>query len=458
MLVTYRGTLYVMEKNQNLNNQHTEQPNLQQQINQIATTLEQLTNRLDAMDELQAREKFRPFNQRGRVPIRVEVLDESDRDVDKDWEDEEDQEFEDLRPRHGGHNAEYQPLDELTKTIKVDVPDFYGKLEPNAFEDWLTAIKDYFDWFAVSGDQKVCYVWMKLKGQARAWWESVEEQLRHTRRPAISNWGKMKERLKEKYLPIDYEQMMFEEMLQLRQGSLSVDQFTDCFHELTVHSKIVETEHQTLAGYCTRLRSDLLKEMLTTRLINAKEAYQLALCIEKQMGVSATIAEKSTWAAMIEDQKGKVKDTSKRPQCYKCKGFECYVVVCPTRDKKLAFICEKELLVMDVVEEMDEEKTDGDSHNEEHLGASNLPILNVFTDNGSGMNVISEIAVECLGLKIEKYPTPYQISWFNEDNSVLVKQRCLVKFSLGKKICGRGLVRCDPYDRLSHAIRASMAL
>jgi hypothetical protein len=78
------------------------------------------------------------------------------------------------------------------------------------------AIEDYFDWFAISKDMKLCYVWMKLKGHARSWWGSVEEQLRRTRRPTVSNWEEKKEQLKEKYLPIDYEQMMFEEMLQLR--------------------------------------------------------------------------------------------------------------------------------------------------------------------------------------------------------------------------------------------------
>ncbi|KAA8521887.1 hypothetical protein F0562_012799 [Nyssa sinensis] len=96
----------------------------------------------------------------------------------------------------------------------------------------------------------------------------------------------MKERLKEKHLPIDYEQMMFEDMLQLRQGSLSVDQFMDRFHELTIRNKIVETEQQTLARYRTKLRSELCKEMWTARLINVEEAYQLALYIEKQMGPS----------------------------------------------------------------------------------------------------------------------------------------------------------------------------
>ena len=59
--------------------------------------------------------------------------------------------------------------------------------------------------------------------------------------------------------------------------------------------------------------------------------------------------------------------------------------------------------------------------------------LNVIIDNGSGMNVISETTLERLGLKIVKHLTPYRISWVNEDNSVIVKHRCLVKFSLGKK-------------------------
>ncbi|KAJ0094513.1 hypothetical protein Patl1_15542 [Pistacia atlantica] len=78
----------------------------------------------------------------------------------------------------------------------------------------------------------------------------------------VSNWEEMKERLKEKYLPIDYEQMMFEEMLQLRQGTLTIDQYTDRFHELTVCSKVVENEQQTLARYRIGLRNDLRKKML----------------------------------------------------------------------------------------------------------------------------------------------------------------------------------------------------
>lgn len=64
---------------------------------------------------------------------------------------------------------------------------------------------------------------MKLKGHARAWWGSVEEQLGCTQQPVVSNWEQMKKGMKEKYLPIDYDQMKFEDMTQLMQGSMTVD-------------------------------------------------------------------------------------------------------------------------------------------------------------------------------------------------------------------------------------------
>ncbi|KAK1575731.1 hypothetical protein Q3G72_005993 [Acer saccharum] len=76
--------------NQIPNNPNPEQPNLQQQITQIATVLDQLTHRLDVMDEHRAREEFRAPNRRGRHPFREEVLDESERHEEEDLEDEED--------------------------------------------------------------------------------------------------------------------------------------------------------------------------------------------------------------------------------------------------------------------------------------------------------------------------------------------------------------------------------
>jgi hypothetical protein len=143
MPVTRSGTSYAMATNQNPNNlnpndqnpntQDTNQPQLQHQTDQISTVLEQLTHQLDVMDERYVREEYGPFNRRGCIAVHGEGLDESDGDAYE--EEEENQEFEDHEPRvqrhrqnfhqgHAGLDARYQPLDELTKRMKVDVLDF----------------------------------------------------------------------------------------------------------------------------------------------------------------------------------------------------------------------------------------------------------------------------------------------------------------------------------------------
>lgn len=118
--------------------------------------MEQLTHRVDVMDERQTREEVRLFNRRGHGSIHGEALKESYGDAKEDWEDEEDQEMEDCWPRirhfrqnfhlgRGRHGIDNQALNEPTKMMKVDVPDFYDKLEPNTIEDQLTTIDDDFN-------------------------------------------------------------------------------------------------------------------------------------------------------------------------------------------------------------------------------------------------------------------------------------------------------------------------
>ena len=113
--------------------------------------------------------------------------------------------------------------------------------------------------------------------------------------------------------------------------------------------------------------------------------------------------------------------------------------------KKLAFVCEKELKMLDAVEGVEEEEyEESDREDVEQLLPSALPscvihqvltgtkkkiqggdsdwrrtnifhtrmehggrVLNVIIDSGSGMNVISSDAVEYLGLTVEKHPNPY---------------------------------------------------
>jgi hypothetical protein len=38
-------------------------------------------------------------------------------------------------------------MDDATKGVRMEVLGFHGKMDPYAFQDWLTSLDDYFEWF-----------------------------------------------------------------------------------------------------------------------------------------------------------------------------------------------------------------------------------------------------------------------------------------------------------------------
>ena len=75
--------------------------------------------------------------------------------------------------------------DDVTKKVCFEVAEFYGKLNPTTFLDWIMSMEHYFDWYAISENRKVCFLKAKLKGAAHLWWHNIENQLHRISQPPI---------------------------------------------------------------------------------------------------------------------------------------------------------------------------------------------------------------------------------------------------------------------------------
>ena len=120
--------------------------------------------------------------------------------------------------------------DDVTKKVCLEVAEFYGKLNPTTFLDWIMSMEDYFDWYAMPENRKVRFVKAKLKGATRLWWHNIENQVHRTGQPPIDTWDEMKDH----FLPTDYEQLMYTKLFSLKQGTKSVKEYTEEFHELNI--------------------------------------------------------------------------------------------------------------------------------------------------------------------------------------------------------------------------------
>lgn len=136
---------------------------------------------------------------------------------------------------------------DITKKIHVEVPEFEERIDPQVFSNWLASLERSFDQYDMSDERKVRFAIMKLIRQAQIWWIGVEYDCRCVRQPQIVKWDDMKHKLKQKYLPCDYDDELFEQLTTLRQWNMSIVEYMNKFEELKIRCRGVEDPRQTLA-------------------------------------------------------------------------------------------------------------------------------------------------------------------------------------------------------------------
>ncbi|XP_038714994.1 uncharacterized protein LOC120008681 [Tripterygium wilfordii] len=348
------------------------------------------------------------------------------------------------------------PVDDVKRLVRTDVPEFWGDLNPTSFHDWLISVDDYFRWYKMLHECKVDYAIMKLKGSARIWWLSIEEQAQRLGRPPLSDWVEMKFRLKGKYMPTDYVDALLRELWGFKQGTLSVTLYTGRWQELTIRSQIIEPERQAIARYIAGLREDIQYELLAMTLASVDAAYQAALR-------SPTPSGSSIPPSSSDNRRRGGENTA--VNCFNCGGKGHYAVICPSKSTKPGLICEGDTTTTVDYSLKSSTELEQPIPEEETLEASQLPsciiqpilmgessttdadywlrtsifhtrfevgskALDTVIDNGSGMNAIASVVVDNLGLAKEPHPRPYRISWVDA-TSKPIEARCRVHFSLG---------------------------
>ena len=85
------------------------------------------------------------------------------------------------------------------------VPLFNGKMDIDAVMDWLDGMENHFECEGVSKAQKVKVAKSRLKGSSLTWWKYVQDERINMGKNHIANWNAMVTKLKENFLPEDFQ-------------------------------------------------------------------------------------------------------------------------------------------------------------------------------------------------------------------------------------------------------------
>ena len=95
--------------------------------------------------------------------------------------------------------------------MKVDLPNFSGKLDVEAFLDWVKNVESFFEYMKTAEDKKVKMVSLKLKLGASAWWDQIQVNRRLIGKTPIRSWPRMLKMMKEHFLPTDFEKILYQQ-------------------------------------------------------------------------------------------------------------------------------------------------------------------------------------------------------------------------------------------------------
>ncbi|CAL8155271.1 unnamed protein product [Prunus armeniaca] len=172
-------------------------------------------------------------------------------------------------PRHFDNN--------IIRHIKPTAPTFDGRGDPTIFLDWVQAMEDYFAWYNLTDAHKLCIAKMTLRGAARQYWNSMEEQLYQFGRPPVTLWDEMKLKLREQYVPTVYRQQLFDQLWTISQGNSTVTEFHARFIKQKIRAGIREEPGITVSRFIHGLHDDIQHEIRRFRPHCLEDAYCHAL-------------------------------------------------------------------------------------------------------------------------------------------------------------------------------------
>jgi hypothetical protein len=122
-----------------------------------------------------------------------------------------------------------------------------------------------------------------LKGHAALWWVEMQADRHCQGKKKIKSWDRMIAKMKEKFIPRDYQISLFRRMQNLRQKLMTVKEYTEEFYRLNIRVGHRESNDEKLARYINGLRYEIQDEISMATIRMVEDAYQLALKAEEKL-------------------------------------------------------------------------------------------------------------------------------------------------------------------------------
>ncbi|GKV49075.1 hypothetical protein SLEP1_g55846 [Rubroshorea leprosula] len=203
------------------------------------------------------------------------------------WGDiEEEEELEELnepplnrgRFRHGNGNREVRNHeDNSLGSIKMKIPPFQGKADPEAYLEWERKVELVFDCHNYFKLKKVRLAAIEFSDYALVWWDQLVMNRCRNREHPIETWEEMKAVMRKQFVPSHYYRELYKKLQGLRQGHRSVEEYYQEMEKVMIRANVEEDQEATMARFLQGLNPDIHDEVEMQHYVELEDMVHMAI-------------------------------------------------------------------------------------------------------------------------------------------------------------------------------------
>ncbi|CAJ2633435.1 unnamed protein product [Trifolium pratense] len=187
-----------------------------------------------------------------------------------------------------------RPRNDRLSGIKIKVPSFIGKSDPEAYLEWETKIEQIFNCHDYSDVEKVQVASIEFKEYALVWWDQLIKERRRYGEQPIGSWEEIKRIMRRRFVPSYYHRDLQNILQRLTQGSKSVEEYFKEMEVLKIRANVEEDDEATMARFLHGLNRDISDIVELHHYVEMDELVHQAIKVEQQLKRKSQARRSST--------------------------------------------------------------------------------------------------------------------------------------------------------------------
>ena len=220
---------------------------------------------------------------RERLPRRGVRVEEDEYDGNG-FEDENDHDSAVDDRRYGGRHREVRNQeDNNLRNIKMKIPSFQGKNDPEEYLEWERKVELVFDCHNYSENKKAKLAAIGFSDYATVWWDQLVFNMRRNREPIVETWEEMKRVMRKRFVSTYYYRELYNKLQNLRQGNRSVKEYYKEMKVAMTRENIEENREATMTMFLAGLKRKIQNVVELQHYVELEDMVHMAIKIENKV-------------------------------------------------------------------------------------------------------------------------------------------------------------------------------